>query len=164
MASLGTTFDANTVAPAAPREILPPGDYLMQIVESGMQDTKTGGQMLVLTMDVLDGQHAGRKAWDRLNLVNNNAQAVEIANRTLSAICHATGQMTVSDSEQLHFKPMLVKIAVQPAGPDKSGTHREASNQVKGYSPAKGGAPRAAAPAAAAVAPKATGTTPPWRR
>jgi hypothetical protein len=35
----------------------------------------------------------GRKIFDRLNLVNAEPdQAVEIAQRTLSAICHATGQ------------------------------------------------------------------------
>lgn len=166
MASLGTTFDAHTVEPNAPRDILPPGDYLLQIIRSEMKATKNrSGHYLELEMDVLDGVAAGRKLWDRLNLVNQNQQAADIANRTLSAICHATGQMTVSDSEQLHFKPMIAKVAVRPAGPDKTGTQRDAQNEIKGYSAPNSArpatAPRATpAPAGAAAAPKQA----PWRR
>ncbi len=170
MADLGGIFDANIVEPSAPREILPPGDYVVQIVESEMADTKSGnGQMLKLTMDILDGPHVNRKLWDNLNLVNPNAQAVEIAQRTLSAICHATGQITVSNSEQLHFKPMVATVKVRPAGPDKSGTHREAQNQIAGYKPANGATARPAqathtnaAPPPASKPPASA--APPWRR
>jgi hypothetical protein len=168
MASLNGTFDANNVEPSAPRELLPPGEYIVQIVESEMADTKNGsGQMLKLTMDIVDGQHTGRKLWDRLNLVNPNAQAVEIAQRTLSAICHATGQLQVHDSEQLHFKPMVAVVKVKPAGLDKQGVHREAQNEVGGYK-AAGGTQRPAAPPQRTAAPppatKPAAASPPWRR
>ena len=179
MAFLGGTFDANNVAPAAPIEILPPGDYPVQIVQSEMRDTKSGdGQMLWLEMEIIDGPARGRKLWDRLNLVNQNAQAVEIAQRTLSAICHAIGKLQVSDSVELHLKPMLAKVAVRPAGPDKSGIQRKAQNEVKGYSPLQGAQQRPApfqqaqAPAYQPPAPPpmqqrpapAAASTPPWRR
>jgi hypothetical protein len=173
MASLNGTFDANAVEPSAPRDIIPPGEYLVQIVESEMADTKRGdGQMLKLTMDILEGPHAGRKLWDRLNLVNPNAQAVEIAQRTLSAICHATGRLQVSDSEQLHFIPLVATVKVRPAGMDKSGVQREAQNEIGGYKPAGGTArpapapqqqTRQAAPPPAQTKPAAT-AAPPWRR
>lgn len=173
MASLNGTFDASAVEPSAPREIIPPGDYVVQIVESEMAETKSGsGQMLKLTMDILEGPYAGRKLWDRLNLVNPNQQAVEIAQRTLSAICHATGRLQVSDSEQLHFIPMIAAVKVKAAGPDRQGVHREAQNEVGGYKPVTGGAGRAPAPHQAprqqaapppAQAKPAT-AAPPWRR
>lgn len=181
MASLNGTFDANNVEPSAPREILPPGEYVIQIVESEMANTKAGdGQMLKLTMDIIDGPHSGRKLWDRLNLVNPNAQAVEIAQRTLSAICHATGKLQVSDSEQLHFIPLIATVKVKPAGNDKFGVYREAQNEIGGYKPANGGVARPAAhpqaaaqthqpqpqrqsPPPAAAKPAAT-AAPPWRR
>jgi len=115
MANLGTTFDASTVDPSTTYEILPPGQYVVQIVQSEMRPTKSGtGQQLVLELDVLEGAQAGRKLFDRLNLVNPNTQAVEIAQRTLSAICHATGRMQVQDSEELHLVPMLADVTVQP--------------------------------------------------
>ena len=90
MARLGETFDATTVEPNKPLEALPPGRYVVQIVNSEMRPTKDGmGQYLWLELDVLEGEYAGRKLFDRLNLINANPTTVEIAQRTLSAICHA---------------------------------------------------------------------------
>lgn len=178
MALLNGTFDASGVEPAAPMELLPPGRYVAQIVQSEMQPTKAGdGQLLWLEMEVLDGPQRGRKIWDRLNLANPSQQTVEIAQRQLSAICHAVGQIQVSDSEQLHFRPVLVTLVVEP---DSRDAHlpveeRRKQNKVKGYSPAGGvAAPQQAAPppqqqyaAAPPPAPRqpAPGAAPPpWRR
>ena len=165
MASLPTTFDAASVEPSAPRELLPPGNYMVQIVRSDMKPTKNGtGQYLELEMAVLDGVHAHARIYDRLNLVNANAQAAEIANRTLSSICHATGKMTVSDSEQLHHISMIATVAVEPAkgeyGP---------SNRVKGYAAASGSkpvtfTPHAATTATTSASKPAASAQPPWRR
>lgn len=177
MAFLGQTFDATAVEPSAPRELLPAGDYLVQIVESEIVETKAGdGQMLKLTLDIVDGPHAGRKLWDNLNLVNRNEQAVEIAQRTLSAICHATGKLQVSDSEALHFIPMVATVKTFPPGhTDKKGyVYENGKNEVGGYKPAGGARPapaaqthqpRQAAPQQQAQTQKpAAAPTPPWRR
>ena len=101
--------------PPPPYELLPAGKYRAQIVESEMRVTKNGmGQFLWLMLDILDGQHKGRKIFDQLNLVNPNPTTVEIAQRTLSAICHATGRMHVSDSEELHLIPMTIQVKIKP--------------------------------------------------
>jgi hypothetical protein len=177
MAQLHDTFDATGVAPAAPIELLPPGRYPAQIVNSEMRATRTGtGQYLWLELDVIEGPHQGRKIWDQLNLVNPNQQTVEIAQRTLSAICHAVGQMQVSDSEQLHFRPLQVTLAVEPDSRDKHlpPPEQRKQNRVKGYAPLSGAAParpaaapppapRPAAASPARPAPAAS-ATPPWRR
>lgn len=169
MANIGN-FDANSVEPSQPFDLLPSGKYVMHIVNSEMRSTKSGeGQYLWLELDILDGSHKGKKQWERLNLVNSNAQAVDISQRTLSAICRAIGKMQVSDSEMLHFQPMLVTVKVKPAGPDKQGIHREAQNLIGGYEPVSGsGVPTAPrtfgnAPAASTAAKPAT-STPPWRK
>jgi hypothetical protein len=182
MAQLGMQFDANQVEPNAPFEPVLPDDYVVQIINSEMKLTKDGaGQYLELEMDILDGEFKGRKVFDRLNLINNNPKTVEIAQRTLSAICHATGVMNVTDSEQLHFHPVVVKVIVKPPQGQYS-----ASNEVKGYKPANGGgqqpaqtAPPQARPAQQQAKPatapqqaakptqqaaKPAGNTPPWRR
>src|SRR4051812_3552093 len=115
MASFGATFDATGIEPVKPLEVLPPGTYPTQIVESEMRLTRDGmGQFLQVVMDVLEGPYKGRKLFDRLNLVNANAQTVEIAQRTLSAICHATGRLQVQDSDELHLVPFLAVVTVQP--------------------------------------------------
>ena len=73
MARLGETFDATAVEPNKPLEPLPPGRDVVQIVNSEMRPTKDGmGQYLWLELDVLEGEYAGRKLFDRLNLVNSS--------------------------------------------------------------------------------------------
>ena len=168
MANLGN-FDATQVQPNQPFEVIPGGKYPVQIVASEMRPTKDGsGQYLWLEEEIIDGEFKGRKLWDRLNLSNHNAQAVEIAERALSAICHAVGELHVADSEQLHFKPMIATVRVRPAR-----DQYEASNEIRGYEPMIGAARPAAqtrptvvaSAAPAAAAPAATATkSPPWRR
>jgi Protein of unknown function (DUF669) len=149
-------FDASTVAPnTGTQDAIPAGWYNVQIDQSELKPTKdASGAYLELRLAVLDGQYAGRKVFSRLNLRNNNPQAVEIAFKDLSAICHAVGVMQVQDSSQLHGKPMKIKVSVRAA----TGEY-EASNEVKAYKninenvggpgampAAAGGAPWGAAP------------------
>lgn len=163
-------FDATQVAPNEPFAVLPAGKYIVQVEASEMKPTKNGdGQYLWLELSILDGEHAGRKLFDRLNLVNQSQQAVEIAQRTLSAICHATGQLHVSDSEQLHGRPMVATVRVRPGRMD-SGKQFDASNEIRGYEPTSGAAPAANAtpfksPAKQPDAVRmASPAVPPWRK
>lgn len=104
-------FDATQVAPADDFTPIPAGDYTAMIIDSGMEQTKTGrGSFLKLTLQIIDGPLSGRLLWDRLTLVHDNTKTVEIAQRQLSAICHALGIMQVQDSAQLHGKPMLLRV------------------------------------------------------
>ena len=152
MAQLNQHFDASAVEPAAPFELLPPGRYSVQIVQSEMRATRAGnGQYLWLEMDVIEGPHQGRKIWDQLNLVNPNQQTVEIAQRTLSAICHAVAVMTLRDSHELHDIPMTITVALR-----KREDNGEMVNVVKGFSKRE---PTASAPRT----PTAAGGAP-WKR
>ena len=158
MARFDTSFDATSVEPTTPYELLPAGKYRAQIVESEMRVTRNGmGQFLWLMLDILDGEHKSRKIFDQLNLVNPNPTTVEIAQRTLSAICHATGKMHVSDSEELHLIPMTIQVKIKPP---KNGYGE--SNAIAYLPPERGAAPaRAAKPAAPPAASPAMQTTAP---
>ena len=179
MAQFDTAFDASSVDPATAYEVLPAGRYQVQIVESDLRVTKDGtGQYLWLMMDILEGEYQGRKVFDQLNLVNRSAQTVEIAQRTLSAICHATGKMQVSDSEELHLIAMTITVTVEPPKNGFGERNRiryltpEAAAKASGKpaaTPNRPQRPAAAAPAAP-PAPASTATpTPrpgsaPWKR
>lgn len=149
-------FDANQVDPLVVMEPLPAGWYKAVITTSEEKTTKAQtGSYLQLTIEVIEGPMQGRKITDRLNLNNQNATATEIAYRTLSSICHAVGVMTPRTSEDLHDKPLMVKVKVKPADGQYG-----ASNEVAGYeAPGKtttqdtssGGASSGSA-------------TPPWKR
>lgn len=102
-------------------EPIPAGVYTLQVIESRVEFTKTGsGQMLTLTLEVIGGQFAGRRIWDRLNIRNENADAQRIAIRALADLCGQLNIPQLQDSEQLHFKPFKGRVTVQP---DKTGQY-----------------------------------------
>ena len=161
-------FDASQVDPSAPREVLPDGWYAMQIVASEIKSAKSGnGDYLNLEFEMLEVQHPklkGRKIWVCLNLWNRNVDTSDRAQRDLSAICRATGELVIQDTDLLHFKPLALKLIEEEA---KGGY--EAGNKVTGYDALEARFPGGAAPAQQApvanVAPTgaAPGTqTAPW--
>jgi hypothetical protein len=164
MARLDISFDATGIEPTAGYEVLPARKYEVQIVESEMRVTSNGmGQFLWLMMDILEGPHKGRKVFDQLNLVNQNPTTVEIAQRALSAICHATGKLQVADSADLHLIPITIQVTVKPP---KNGYGER--NAIRYLVPAPGSVPaRTAAPQAssdASAAAPVRNTSAPWNK
>lgn len=139
-----------TVEPMGDFNPLPEGDYLVVVADSTEQKTKAGtGSYLELTLEVVDGQYKGRKLWDRLNLNNPNAKAVEIAQRQLAAICRAVGVPRPQDSAELHGIPLVAAVKLRE-------WEGRMQNEVKAYKPASTKAP--------AQVEQRPGNVPPWQR
>lgn len=123
-------FDASAVDPSKPFEAIPPGEYKAIISASELAPNKNGtGRNLKLEFKVVDGPHKGRTIFNWLSLQNPSAQAVEIAQRNFSAICHAVGVLQVNDSSQLHGKPLLICIKLEERD------NGNKTNTVTGYKP-----------------------------
>lgn len=121
-------FNANDVPPQIGFEPVPNGTYRAMIVESEVKPTKDGrGKYLQLIWQILDGQFKGRKIWDRLNVQNPSEEAQRIGQAQLSAVCHATGQLKLTNSGQLHTIPVEIKVVV------KQSPGYDAQNEVKHY-------------------------------
>lgn len=149
-------FNANTVEPAQAMEPIPANWYDAQVVASEIKATSNGlGSFVSLTIEILGGTYNKRKVFDRFNIVNANPTAVEIAYRSLSALCHAVNVIDMQDTQQLHGRPFQVKVSLRAAGTGSDGKFYDAQNEVKGYKAAgagaAGGAPVAGAPAASAA-------------
>jgi len=68
---------------------------------------------------------------------------VKIAQQDLAQICAALGKGGIDDSDELHYKEVLIDVEISPPS-----NGYEASNEIKGYSAPAGAAPVApAAPA-----------------
>lgn len=122
------SFDAAThVAPPTPsREPLPRGMYQVIVMASDLKPTQAGtGEYIELTLQVVDGEHSGRRVWDRLNVSNPNKTAEEIAKRQLQELCLAAGVTNLTDTEQLHDIPVLAEIDLDRKDPTR--------NRVMGY-------------------------------
>lgn len=115
MASLGTTFDpASVQSDDGGFEPLEAGTYDLQVIDSKMKPTASGGERLELICEVITGPKSGRRVWLNLNIRNDNAQAQEIAHRDLKKLCDATGTGPINDSDELHFKPFRADVVIAP--------------------------------------------------
>jgi len=144
-------FDASTVAPQEAFEPLPASWYTAMITEADLVDTKDGlGKMIKLTYEILGGDYNKRKTFNNLNVYNKNPQAVDIAYRELSAICHAIHTIQMEQLEDLLAKPFLVKVGLRPARRDlQTGKDYEAQNEIKGHKPIDPNAPPVLGPSKA---------------
>ena len=158
-------FNANEVEPSVEFEAIPAGKYQAVIVASDMKTNKAGnGEYLLLEFEIIEGEYQGRKLWTRLNLFNQNADAVRIARADLSAICRAINVMQIVHSADLHNLPLTITVKC------KKTSDGDIVNEVKGYAPkasASGGAVTPAAPQQSAPQGTASSTAPsapPWAR
>lgn len=100
---------------------LPAGTYLVSVEDSAMKDTKDGkGQYLEFTYTILEGDHKGKRIWDRMNLINDNATAVEIAERSLAQLCKACKKPNAKDSDELKGCTFTVVYGPQKKDPTMS--------------------------------------------
>ena len=152
-------FDASTVTPDSTSiSPVPAGIYVAQVVDSDVKPLKSGnGDALSLTFKILDGPHINRQVWASLNIRHSNAQAQQIAQAQLSALCHAAGVIRLQDSAMLHNRPVRIRVKVREADGQYA-----ARNEVTGFEAIPGGAAPAAAPWAAAPAAPAANTAAPW--
>jgi len=157
-------FDANKVEPVS-RSVLPAGDYDAMIVASEWKPTKNqDGKYLELKIQVISGPYQNRMLWDRLNIQNKNAQAVQIAKGTLSAICRAVGVMNPNRSEELHQRPLKITVKVKDDGQHGQSNEITAykSRHVGGPTPPTTVPPTAQPAAAPYQAPAVSGQPTPW--
>lgn len=130
-------FDANEVEPASDFEPIPAGDYIAQIVSSEKKEGNSGAY-LKLEFEILGPKFLNRKVWTNLNLwidedTDGRKKAKQIAQGHMSAICRAVGRMQIRATEELHNKPMAVKVTIRPA---KDGY--QAQNEIKGFKSVSG--------------------------
>lgn len=158
MANLNGMYNPEAEPNSSPDK-LPSGEYLAQIVESDMKPTRSGGEYLELTYEVIEGEFKGRRHWERLNLVNASDKVVEIANRQFASIREVTGVMNPRTSEELHYKPHVIRIQFDAAGTtDRKGNVRQYDEAtIKAWKKADAGTTAASPSPAPAVKPAA-----PW--
>lgn len=153
--------------------LLPPGWYTAQVVESDIVPLKRdpNGRALKLTIQILSEGYQGRKVFSQLNVRHSNPQTERIAQQQLRELCESIGISRMTDTSDLHNKPMQIKVKIRK---DDSGQYED-QNEVVAFKSAEGAAatlvPGSAFPPAQRAAQPvsqpavATGAaTPPWAK
>lgn len=145
-------FDASAIEVKS-NEPIPAGTYEAVVVESEIRPTKAGnGSGVNLTFEILSGDYKGRRVFNWLTLNHTNADAQRIGHEQLASLCKAVGVSQLTDTNQLHDKPLFIKIGIDRNDPDRNTIKRFIAKEQ----PAAQSAPAAASSTSSGVAP--------WRR
>lgn len=136
-------FNAKDTPPDTAFEPVPEGWYKAVITESTLEPTSNGdGKYLKFLFKIKDKSQYDRQVFCNLNIEHPNPVAADIGKKQLSALCHAVNQMQLTNTQQLHGKPVMIKIIVQPAVKNQDGTIKyDAKNAVKGFKKVEASAP-----------------------
>lgn len=151
MAKFG--FDVSEVEIDAPvsRDPVPPGDYVLRALEAEEKTTASGGTMIKVKFEVVEGEYAGRWIWNNFNTFNASEKAQQIGRQQLRAWAAACGKPDVDDTDKLVDKKFRASVAIQKG----TGGYSD-SNVIKVFlTEKKAAAAPASKPAAAPAEPPA---------
>lgn len=112
---------------------IPAGNYTARITQAELTQTKSGGTMIKLRLDITGPAHQGRVLFSNINIRNANPEAERIGMQQLGDISRAIGLTQISDTDQMIGGNLQVKVAIRTS--DQYGTQ----NDVKGYKAIEGG-------------------------
>ena len=131
-------------------ELLPPGQYVAQIIDGEAKKTQAGDDMVTLTWIVLEGEHSGKTVFDTL-MVTGNPKAIEMRNEKKKAMGKAMNipnPYSYEDIGDILQKPCIIEVC------HKAGTNGTIFANIKRYLPlnSQAGDPFAALPPEAPTA------------
>lgn len=150
-------FNARQHNPDQTPDPVPEGRYKVIIEKTNLKETKNkDGAMIDVRLKIIEGQYANRTLQTNLNVFNKNPQAVEIAHKELSAICHCVGVFDIvgQDGAQDNYLPMLHNIPLScdvtvEDSYNRIKKWRDANGNLPGQQGAPSAAPQQSAPPAA---------------
>lgn len=133
----GLGLDPNVQENTGEFTVLPAGKYKACIVADELRDNNSAnGKILVIKVQVTEGQFAREILTDYINITNPSAQCQAIGQGTLKRICNICGvPYPPQDTTGLMGKPMVIDVKVEKFTSNTSGKELS-SNKIKGYHPA----------------------------
>jgi hypothetical protein len=98
--------DGETPAP------IPVGDYEVMIRSSDFKETKSGGERLLLGVDVIAGTYAGRRIWHPIN-TQGSPGAISHGKKALAKLLEALGIDEIKETEELHDLPVVAMVDIE---------------------------------------------------
>ncbi|PCI28929.1 hypothetical protein COB55_03060 [Candidatus Wolfebacteria bacterium] len=109
MVGLPNTEDVPSVS------LVPDGDYNCEISKSEVRDTKSGGEQVIFSFKITEGEYKNSIIRHSLNMVNhgeNKAKTEEIALQHLKQIQLAVDRPKERESEKLHGITLNIKTEI----------------------------------------------------
>lgn len=139
MANLSTIkgqIDSNVQESNGAFTVVPSGKYKACIVADDLRDNKNkNGMVLMLKLQILEGQFAQEILTDNINITNPSGQCQAIGQGTLKRICNVCNvPFPPNDTAGLMGKPMTIDVTVEEFTSNTTGKPLK-SNKIKSYGP-----------------------------
>jgi hypothetical protein len=97
-------------------EAMPTHDAMIKFKSFNNKPTKSGGETILMELQVMSGEHAGRHFWHRLYGAGNSEVAIKISNSTIQKISKATDteMENLKDLIKAEGKTVLARIKHKP--------------------------------------------------
>lgn len=125
----GSSAESSGEFEAGGFEVIPAGTQLKAMIEEASWEEYEGDRHISFRWDVLDGEHKGRKIFQKLRVLDADSSKADRAKRMLAAIDSNCGAALMSSGKEpddvalqinLTNKPMAIKVDVWEQG-GKSG-------------------------------------------
>lgn len=118
------TFNARSVEPDQGRVgAVPKGWYPSMVKSTEIKLTNGGdGAYILVSAQILAGPHKDAMWFVQFNIKNASEKALEIAQKQLSALCHAVNVLDMTDTDQLKNIPFFVRLKFVDAEKNPDGT------------------------------------------
>ena len=114
--------------------IIPTGMYSVMVETAEMKNgTNEGATYLDCVLQIVDGDHNGRKLFHKITITNNSDKAVEIGHRELAQLGSACGVLSVSGSEQLVGIPVDARVVVKQPKPAEAEMGYGPRNEIQAF-------------------------------
>jgi hypothetical protein len=132
----GVQLDPNVEESTGAFTVIPAGKYKACLVSDELRDNSAGtGKVLMVKIQIMDGQFAGEVLTDYINITNANPKAQAIGQGTLKRICNLCGvPYPPQDTAGLMGKPLGIDVKVERFTSNTTGKELD-SNKIKSYGP-----------------------------
>jgi hypothetical protein len=108
-------------------EAMPTHDAMIKFRSFNSKPTKTGGETILMELQVMSGEHAGRHFWHRVYGSGNSEMAIKISNSVISKISKATSTPMENIKDLIKAEGKIVSARIK----HKPGTNGfKAQNEI----------------------------------
>ncbi len=116
---------------------IPKGEYTIKCTEAEAKDTKSGGEMIAATFEVVGGQYDGRKIWNNFNIHNSSEKAQKIGREQVASWARACGKPNATSFDELLERKFIASIDIEKGKDGYADKNRIIGYVMEGSAPAK---------------------------
>ena len=113
---------------------VPAGIYTVMVTEAENKTADSGAGMLNMTMEIVDGEHKGRKLFPNICHTKKSGESNGFGHKQIGDLCTNIGfdARELTDEGQLKMKPIKVEVVIKPHEYQGKVTER---NEVASFNP-----------------------------